>query len=254
MSNKDKLLASAQKNLQKGQVAKAIKDYQQIVGLDPKDIRNRQKLAELFCRAGMNAEALGEYGAVAAYYGDNGFYLKAIAVYKQMQKLDPELVNVYHRLAELNVKQGLIGNALAEYRNLLTLFERKKLFSESIGVLQNMAELEPDNLNIQVKIAEYYAQSGLREKAREVLSQVLEQLHVAQDFSRISRLYELFLPFFPGDPEIMAGFAEALVRRGDSEKVCRFCKSCCQPIRRTDACSMYWRRLTARAVTLRTNA
>lgn len=218
MSNREKLLASAQKNLQKGQIAKAIKDYQQIIASDPKDIRNRQKLAELLCRAGLNAEALGEYAAVAGYYGDNGFYLKAIAVYKQMQKLDPEQINVYHRLAELNVKQGLVGNAMAEYRNLLTFFERKKLLSEAIGVLQKMAELEPDNLNIQVKIAESFARAGLRDKAWAEFSQVLDQLREARDFSRIVKLYEIILPLFPIDPEMRAGFAEALVRQGDYDQ------------------------------------
>lgn len=225
MSSKEKLLVSAQKNLQKGQIAKAIKDYQQVVELDPKDIRNRQKLAELLCRAGMNTEALGEYGKVAGYYGDNGFYLKAIAVYKQIQKLDPESVNVYHRLAELNVKQGLVGNALAEYRNLVALLEKKKLITDAIGVLQKMAELEPDNLNIRVKIAECYAQAGLRDKARVEFAQILDLLREAREFSRIVKLYEIFLPLFPDDTKIKAGFAEALIGNGDAERGLQMLKS-----------------------------
>lgn len=225
MSSKEKLLASAQKNLQKGQLAKAVKDYQQVVDLDPKDIRNRQKLAELFCRARMNAEALGEYGAVARHYGDNGFYLKAIAVYKQMQKLDPEKIDIYHRLAELNVKQGLVGNALAEYRNLLAFFEKKKLLADAIGVLQKMAELEPENLNIHIKIAECYAQAGLREKAREEFTQILVLLGEAREFSRMARLYEIFLPLFPNDPEMKAGLAEVLIRQGEVAKGLQLLKS-----------------------------
>ncbi|HXV21276.1 MAG TPA: tetratricopeptide repeat protein [Desulfuromonadales bacterium] len=218
MSSKENLLASAQKNLQKGQIAKAIKDYQQVVEQDPKDIRNRQKLAELYCRARMNAEALGEYGAVARYYADNGFNLKAIAVYKQMQRLDPEQANVCHRLAELNIKQGLVGNALAEYRNLAELFEKKKLLADAIGVLQKMAELEPENLNIHVRIAEFYAQTGLRDKAWAELSQILDQLREARDFTRVAKLYEMFQPLFPNDPKMKIGFAEALVRKGEVEK------------------------------------
>jgi tetratricopeptide (TPR) repeat protein len=225
LSSKEKLLASAQKNLLKGQIAKAIKDYQQIVELDPKDIRNRQKLAELYCRAGMNAEALGEYGQVAAYYGDNGFYLKAIAVYKQMQKIDPEQVNVYHRLAELNVKQGLVGNALAEYRNLAAFFEKKNRLPDAIAVLQKMVELEPENLNLQVKIAEYHAQTGLRDKAREEFTQVLALLGNAQEFPRMVKLYEIFLPHFPDDLEINVGFAEALIRKGDCAQGLQILKS-----------------------------
>ena len=68
---KEKLLASAQKNLQKGQLAKAIKDYQKLVGADPRDIRHRQKLAELCSRAKMIDEALEEYEKVAKHFSDS---------------------------------------------------------------------------------------------------------------------------------------------------------------------------------------
>lgn len=218
LSSKEKLLASAQKNLQKGQIAKAIKDYQQVVELDPRDFRNRQKLAELFSRAQMTAEAFGEYGAVAKYYADTGFYLKAIAVYKQMQRLDPEQVNVYNRLAELNVKQGLVGNALAEYRNLAAYYEKKRLFTDAAAILQKMAELEPDNYNVKVKIAEAYAKAGLRDRSRQEFEAVLTALRQTGDYTRLARLYEFFLPLFPNDPEVKAGFAEVLIGKGEGDK------------------------------------
>jgi len=50
-SKKDKILESAQRFVLKGQIDKAIKDYQQVVVLDPKEIRHRQRLAELLVRA-----------------------------------------------------------------------------------------------------------------------------------------------------------------------------------------------------------
>ena len=87
-SKKDKFLESAQKFIAKGQIDRAIRDYEQVVALDPNDIRHRQKLAELLVRANRNLEAIGEYETIGKYYADNGFYLKAIAVYKQIQKLD----------------------------------------------------------------------------------------------------------------------------------------------------------------------
>ncbi|MCK5912920.1 MAG: hypothetical protein KAG12_03515, partial [Desulfuromusa sp.] len=88
-TNKDKLLESAQKNLKKKQVTKAIKDYVKIVEMDPVDVRSRQKLAELYVRTNQNTDAYEQYESVAKYFSSNGFYLKAIAIYKQMQRLDP---------------------------------------------------------------------------------------------------------------------------------------------------------------------
>ncbi len=218
MASKEKLLASAQKSLQKGQLSRAIKDYQKLVDLDPKDVRNRQKLAELYNRARMPEKALEEFEKVAKFYSENGFYLKAIAVYKQMQKLDPSLVNIYHRLAELNEKQGLNGNALAEYRNLVAYYEKQQMIPEAINVLQKMKELEPENLNIRVKIAETYAQANLTDKARGEFDEVLGILQQKKDYAKILKLYEIFLPMFPGSGEVKVGLAQAMIHRGQQEQ------------------------------------
>lgn len=218
MSKKEKLLAAAQKSLQKGQVARAIKDYQKLVQLAPGDVRNRQKLAELLGRERRVEEALTEYESVAKHYADGGFYLKAIAVYKQMQKLDPAKVDLYHRLAELNEKQGLVGNALAEYRNLVAYYEKQEMLPEAINVLQKMRELEPENLNILVKIAETYARGGLKDKAREEFKEALALLREQDDSVRMLKLYEIFLPLYPEDSEIKIGLAQALIQTGEARK------------------------------------
>ncbi|WP_053550584.1 tetratricopeptide repeat protein [Desulfuromonas soudanensis] len=218
MSNKEKFLASAQKNLQKGQVSKAINDYQKVVLADPKDMRNRQKLAELLSRERRIDEAQTEYEAVAKYYTENGFYLKAIAVYKQMQKLEPTRANIYHRLAELNEKQGLVGNALAEYRTLVSYYEKNRMFPEAVNVLQKMRDLEPENLNIRVKVAEGYAQSGNMAQARRDFDDILNDLKAKEDHPRILKLYEILIPLFPKDSGMKTGMAKALIEGNEADK------------------------------------
>ena len=125
LSKKEKLLVAAQKSVQEGNLNKALKEYRKLVELDPKDIRNRQKLGELYNRAKMADQAIDEFQIVGKYYAENGFHLKAIAVYKQIQKINPNRSDVYNLLADLNVKQGLVGNALAEYRNLIACYEQQ---------------------------------------------------------------------------------------------------------------------------------
>jgi len=88
-TKKDKFLESAQKFIAKGQLDRAIKEYAQIVALEPGDIRLRQKLAELLVRVNRKEEAIAEYEVIAKHFSRDLFYLKAIAVYKQVQKLDP---------------------------------------------------------------------------------------------------------------------------------------------------------------------
>lgn len=214
MSNKEKLIAAAQKNLLKGQIAKAIKDYQKVVELDPRDIRSRQKLADLFLRAKMPKEAQEQYEGVARYFAENGFFLKAIAVYKQIQRIDPGRVEVYHRLAELNARQGLVGNALAEYKSLVNHYEKQGLLPEAINILHKMKDIDSENLNIRVKIAESYARAGLRDKGLAEFRDILKVLRAKRDPGKTLKLYTIFQPLFPAEPEIRKGHARALIDAG----------------------------------------
>jgi tetratricopeptide (TPR) repeat protein len=218
LTKKEKLIDSAQKNLQKGQIAKAIKDYQQLIELEPKDIRHRQKLAELYNRAQMTEQALEEFHKVGNYYADNGFFLKAIAVFKQIQRICPTDLKIYGRLAELNVKQGLIGNALAEYRNLIAYHEKQGQTEEVIAVLQKMKSIDPENLNIRVKLAETFAAGGMKNEALEDFQEVLKVLQAKNDQVKIIKLHELFGRFFPDEPLLKAGLGLVLIHQGEAAK------------------------------------
>jgi tetratricopeptide (TPR) repeat protein len=146
-SKKEKFLESAQKFILKGQLDRAIKDYEQVVALDPNDIRHRQRLAELLVRANRKEEAISEYEAIGKYYADNAYYLKAIAVYKQVQKLDPSNIKICFNLATLNEKQGLTGNALAEYSRVYNHYDKSGKSAEALSILESMMAIDPENLN-----------------------------------------------------------------------------------------------------------
>ncbi len=214
-TNKDKLLESAQKNLKKKQVAKAIKDYAKVVEIDPADVRSRQKLAELYVRTNKNTEAYEQYESIAKYFSSNGFYLKAIAIYKQMQRLDPSQIAVFNRLAELNEKQGLLGNAMAEYRNLVDYYGRNGMLADEIKTLEKMRDLDLTNLNVRVKLAEVYANNERKDEGYSELESVLEILSDKGDFDKILKLYKMFLPLYPNNKKLQMGLALAFYEKND---------------------------------------
>ena len=217
-TNKDKLLESAQKNLKKKQIPRAIKDYAKVVEIDPGDIRSRQKLAELYVRSNRNTDAYEQYEAVAKYYASNGFYLKAIAIYKQMQRLDPSQVSLYNRLAELNEKQGLTGNAMAEYRNLSGYYERNGMMADAIKTLEKMRDLDSANLNVRVKLAETYALNKHEADGLTEFEGVLDILSAKNEFDKILKLYKIFLPLFPNNKKLQMGLALTLYEKGELAK------------------------------------
>ena len=224
MANKDKLLATAQKYISKGQIPKAIGEYRKLVDAFPKDVRNRQKLAELLGRDNKNQDALAEYEVVAKHYTETGFYLKAIALFKQMQKIDASRVDIYHRLAELNENQGLVGNALTEYRNLISFYEKNQMYREAIEVLDKMLELDPENLNFAAKIAECYKASGQNDEALKRFQSIIEPISEKGEHLKVVKLYERFLDICPEDGNSRIPLALALINTGSADKAIEILK------------------------------
>jgi len=217
-TTKDKLLASAQKNLKKKQLGKAIEDYAKIVERDPVDIRSRQKLAELYVRNNRSVEAYEQYESIAQYFSANGFYLKAIAIYKQMQRLDSSQITIFNRLAELNEKQGLIGNAMTEYRHLVDYYGRNGMIADEIKILEKMRDLDPKKLKARIKLIEVLAGSEREGEGYAELESVLEVLRDKGDFDNILKIYKMFLPLYPNNKKMEMGLASAFYEKGDFDK------------------------------------
>lgn len=195
-SQKDKFLASAQKFIQKGQFDRALRDYEQVVTADPKDVKLRQKLAELMIRCNRRDDAIREYNTIAKFYDENGFYLKSIAVYKQIQRLDPSNIEISLCLAALNEKQGMIGNALSEYKMVYDHYQKQGLVDQAIEILQKMQAVDPDNVDIRLKLAETYFAAKCEEKAYQEFTRVAITLRNRGNnefFERVNRkIHELF--------------------------------------------------------------
>ncbi|OQY22328.1 MAG: hypothetical protein B6I37_07315, partial [Desulfobacteraceae bacterium 4572_35.2] len=215
MANKDKILATAQKYLQKNNLSRAIKEYVKVVAIDSKDVRSRQKLAELYSRTKNIEEALTHYEIVAAYYADNTFYLKAIAVYKLMQRLVPENLDYTLRLAQLNEQQGLVGNALSEYRVLLHAYEVSEENEQAIKILGRMRELDPENITIGMRIAEFYARIGDNDLAHESFVSVEKKLKQLSNYKQLQSFYEHFMNVWPNNLAIHVGYGLAMVEHGE---------------------------------------
>jgi len=213
-SKKDKLLESAQRFIAKGQLDRAIKDYEQVVAFDPADIRFRQKLAELLVRANRKDEAVGEYEFIGKHYANNTFYLKAIAVYKQIQKLDPGNVSIPLVLGSLNEKQGLIGNALAEYNAALVQYQKSGQLPEAIDVLEKMLAADPDNLSTHLKFAEAYYCAGLSDKAYDRFVRLAVLLAKSGDHSAFRQICARISSLFPDRNEFLPDLMRTLIQDG----------------------------------------
>lgn len=225
MSKKEKLLAEAQKLLQKGLTDKAIKIYQEALVLDPQDQRVRQRLAELFIRANRLEDARTEFLAVGKALAANGFYLKAIAVYKQIEKLFPDDISITLTLASLNEKHGLVAQAMAEYKKAFEYYERTENMAEAVTVLQSMQKTDPQNVNIRLKLAEVLHQLGRLDDAYQVFTALAGLVAERRDEASFRRLVHRVGQLFPDKGDVARVVLEQQIAEGNGEQAAQMLHS-----------------------------
>jgi tetratricopeptide (TPR) repeat protein len=184
--------------------------------MDPSAINQRQKLAEMLVKAGRIEDARVEFETIGKHYSANGFYLKAIAVYKQLQKLFPGDNGVTLTLAGLNEKHGLVGNALAEYKQVYDYYEKSSDMEEALKILDRMQSVDPLNINIKLKLAESYLQAGRKDEAYSTFRRLALLIQERGDVAAFSRLDERVRQLFPDKTAFMLDVLAEQVEEGNA--------------------------------------
>ena len=195
--NRNKVLKKAQKFVQQGKLAKAISEYQLLADDDPSDVRVLLKVGDLYSKIGDIESALETYRKVAEHYARDGFFLKAVAVYKQMLKLDPSAIEIYNRLAELYTQLGLNNEAMKQYQIVARHYETKGMKKESLDVFKKMAEMDPDNIASRVKLAELYVREGHGDQAIDDFMAIAAELKKQGNTDDLIKVYEKIVKLKP---------------------------------------------------------
>src|SRR6185436_8734582 len=103
------------KFLSQGKISAAIKEYRQIIDNDPDDLTTLNMLGDLLARAGEKEEASVCFLRIAEHYREKEFRLKAIAMYRKIEKLKPRDPVIARELGDLYSAQGLMAEARAQY-------------------------------------------------------------------------------------------------------------------------------------------
>ena len=91
--------------------AKAVELLKQLVQENPKDWNSVNRIGDDYLKLNPpNLKAANEqYVKVARYYADDGFHLKAIAVWKKVLRNDPSMLEGNKELGNLYARQGLVA-------------------------------------------------------------------------------------------------------------------------------------------------
>ena len=195
--NKSKYVESAQKLLNQGKVAQAIAEYQQILKYEPRDQVTLMTIGELYIRQGETLQAIEYFERLAQLFVSDGFLTKAIAVYKRISKLAPEEIRPLEKLADLYVQQGVMSEARPLFLQLAELHLKNGKQPEAVALLKKLLLAEPDNLRIQVRLAELYQAMGQSGEALEGYVSAAQRALARGDQAECERLADKALQLNP---------------------------------------------------------
>jgi tetratricopeptide (TPR) repeat protein len=215
---KAKVLKAAEKLLSQGKISAAIKEYRQIVQHDNDDLTALNMLGDLCARAGEKNEAISSFLRIAEHYREQEFTLKAIAMYKKIERLnphDPEIANI---LAKLYATQGLVIDARAQYLIVADAYTRAGETRQTLKVLHKIADLDRNNTDVRLKLAAGYLQEGLGSEAATAFIEAASRLFDTGAFEKSLEAFTKALELRPHDETALKGVVSAHVALGSADE------------------------------------
>jgi len=197
--NKSKNVEAAQKLLNQGKVAQAIAEYQQILKFEPRDQVTLMTIGELYIRQGETFQAIDYFERLAQIFVGDGFLTKAIAVYKRIAKLAPEEIRPLEKLADLYVQQGVMSEARPLFLQLAEIHLKNNRQPEAVGLLKKLLQAEPDNLRIQIRLADLYQAMGQTKEAMDSYISAAQRALARGDHAECEKLADKALKLEPGN-------------------------------------------------------
>ena len=202
--NKRKILEAARKHAQKGARDKALKEYEKLLKLDPRDAKLRLEIGDAYRRWGQLAEAIAAYTKVAEQYMDEGFDARAVAVFKQIQNLDPACWASYVPLAELYQRMGLTSEAIQSLQTAADGLNKAGQKHDALELLRKMASLDPSNTTSRIKVADLLRKEGLDREAIAEYEGAHDELQRQGSLEAAGTVLERILEIEPERPSALA--------------------------------------------------
>jgi tetratricopeptide (TPR) repeat protein len=214
--NKQKVLSAAEKYVQQGKMQNAISEYEKVLKADPKDLTVTNTVGDLYSRLGDADKATEAFKIVGDAYASQGFTVKAIAMYKKISKLKPSLESVL-KLAELYTQQGLFNDARAQYLQVAEEFLKSGELENAVRIFQKILEMDPENTNMRVRLAEVYVRLGKKNDAWQIFSSAAETLRSKGSTSAAEEVLQRMLTLDPGNGYALLMQGRNQLEAGDAE-------------------------------------
>ncbi|MDH4270896.1 MAG: tetratricopeptide repeat protein [Candidatus Aminicenantes bacterium] len=215
--DRTKTLEMAERQVKAGRIEEAIAEYRKLLADEAPDLGIHNIIGDLYVQLGRNPEAVKSFQTVAGHYESRGFHSQALAIYKKINKIDPEDVINIVRMGDLFCSQGFMAEARREYLKAEQKLRRDKRIKELMFLYDKLIKLDHDNIAYKLTLAELFRQEGFIEEAVGQLNDAAA-LHLSRDeLGEAEKIVEQARWLKPDDQRTMSNLVEIL-KKGNRRK------------------------------------
>lgn len=171
-----KILEKVKNFLKRDHYEKQLEQVLKACEQNPKDLRLKIRLGEIYFKKRDLVHALEAYRQVAAAYTQESFFLKAVAIYKNMIRMAPGTVEFNERLAEIYPQLGMVKDGIAQYLIIVHYYQTHGQREKALEMAQKMVALDPQDIQNRLRLAEIYYNEGHQEEALKEYESIGQQL------------------------------------------------------------------------------
>jgi tetratricopeptide (TPR) repeat protein len=200
--NKAKALQEAEKLVSQGKISKAIKRYFDVLEKDPSDVILLNTIGDLYIRDRNVSEGLKQFYRLAEAYVQDGFTLKATAIYRKIVKLEPDSVEPLLKLVELYQTQRLAREARELSYQVAEFYKKKKQNDKALETLRKVVQSDVENAPARVRLAEFYEEIGRKDEATQVYLETVQLAFRRSDLAAAQAILKKVRELDPDNPQI----------------------------------------------------
>ena len=222
--DKTAVTKDAQKYIAKGEIDKAIAELQKILK-EEQDANVYNIIGDLYLRKKEKEKSIDEFKKAANIFKEDGFYLKAIALYKKILNINPSDTATLILLGELNAERGLTGNANENFSAAIDIFMKERSEGKALDVYKKMLKFFSTDINLRIKVAELFFKAGITEEAvKEYVNVAVYHLN-RDEFNEARQFYLKAIELDPKCTGAFLGLSKIAEMQNDIQQATEYLKN-----------------------------
>ncbi|MBI4685192.1 MAG: tetratricopeptide repeat protein [Nitrospirae bacterium] len=223
MSDKAAIVKEAQKYLARGQIDKAIAEWEKL-GKEFPDATIHNTIGDLYLKKGDKNAAIDSFHKAAHSFRDEGFSLKALALYKKILNINPSNAKALYALGELSEEKGLATDAIKYYLACSEIYSKERNKDALLHTYDKILNLSPSNIPLRIKVAEHFIKEGLNVEAAKEYTQIARLYEDKEDFENAAIYFGKAHEFQPGNKDALLGLGSISEKTGDIKQSLEYIK------------------------------